>query len=44
MCFDRPTDDVLATTQGSHLWSQFGIGIQEDFMVEWSAPKCLPQS
>lgn len=43
MCFDHLTDDVLATTEGSHLWSQLGTGIQEDFRVYWSASTCLPQ-
>lgn len=43
MCFDHLTEDVLATTEGSHLWSQLGTGIQEDFRVYWSASTCLPQ-
>ena len=33
MCFDHLTDNVLATTVGSHLWSQLRTGIQAVYKV-----------
>ena len=33
MCFDHLTDNVLANTVGSHLWSQLRTGIQAVYEV-----------
>lgn len=36
MCSDHLTGNVLATTLGSHLWSQFRTGIQGVYQVHTS--------